>query len=65
MHEIIYAPNRCRMTKGSLSFFGSRQLTVAKMNVWASAKKTYDSGELLSSADAVYKRCVCQLNASL
>ena len=34
--------------------FGSRQLMVAKMNGQAGAKKTktYDGGELLSSADA-------------
>ena len=46
-------------------FFRSRQLMVAKMNKRAGAKKTYDSGELLSSADAPYKRCVCQRNANL
>ena len=48
-------------------FFGSRQLMVAKMNRRAGAKKTKkdDSGELLSSADAPYKWCVCQRNASL
>ena len=52
-------------------FFGSRQLMVAKMNGRAGTKKTkknkktYDSGELLSSADAPYKRCVCQRNVIL
>ena len=52
--------------KGSLSFFfGSLQLVVAKMNGRAGAKKTYDSGELLGPADAPYKRCVCQRNASV
>ena len=45
--------------KGNLSFFGSHQLMVAKMNERAGAKKTYGSDELLSSADAPYKRCVC------
>ena len=32
---------------------------VAIMSGRAGAKKTHDSGELLSSADAFYKRCVC------
>ena len=54
--------------KGRLSFFGSRQLMVAEMNGRAGAEKketTYDSGELLSTADAPYKRCVCQRNESI
>ena len=56
---------------GKPVFFGSRQPMVAKMNGRAEAKKmknnekTYDSGEMLSSADAPYKRCVCQRNASI
>ena len=48
------------------AFFGSRQIMVARMNGRAGAKnKTYDSGGLLSSADASYQRCLCQRNASL
>ena len=49
----------------ALLYFGSRKLMVVKMNKRGSAKKTHDSGELLSSADAPYKRWVFQRNASL
>ena len=67
MHAMftVYASYTFRFMVREAFFSGSRQLMVAKMNGQAGAKKKYDSGELLSSADAPYKRCLCKRNASL
>ena len=58
MSALAYLDMRM-LSKGTFLFFGSRQLTVAKMNGRVGAKKKYNSDELLSSAAAPYMRCVC------